>query len=146
MRCLKVVPILFFLLSGISVHAGDSTPPKTEKSTESVTDHEENSVADRSRECYLLLEEDPPEARACFEDLLKDKPGIPSARTGLGIALAREGRLDEAEKALREALVLNPDPVRVHYELGCLYQKMNEHEKAMSEFKTGIAKYQEGRR
>jgi len=52
---------------------------------------------------------------------------------------------DEIE-ALRRALVLNPHPVRVHYELGLLYEKQGDFGKAVAEYKEGLKKYQEGKR
>jgi hypothetical protein len=41
---------------------------------------------------------------------------------------------------------LNPNPVRVHYELALLYEKRGEFARAIAEYKEGLIKYQEGKR
>jgi protein O-mannosyl-transferase len=46
--------------------------------------------------------------RALFEDNVRHSPRAPRAWLNLGVALEAEGRLDEAESALRRALVLQP--------------------------------------
>jgi tetratricopeptide (TPR) repeat protein len=45
-------------------------------------------------------------------------PGFPNARCDLGIALAQQGRLDEAVDQYREALRLRPNYAAAHYNLG----------------------------
>jgi tetratricopeptide (TPR) repeat protein len=66
--------------------------------------------------------------------------------TGVGIILGRRGKLKEAEQTLKAALVQNPNPVRTHYELGLVYEKSGDLEKAIAEYKQGIKKYQQGRK
>ena len=51
----------------------------------------------------------------------------------------------EAEQVLKAALDGNPNPVRTHYELGLVYEKEGAPDKALAEFKEGIAKYRQGR-
>jgi protein O-mannosyl-transferase len=46
--------------------------------------------------------------RALFEDNVRHSPMAPRAWLNLGVALEAEGRLDEAESALRRALALQP--------------------------------------
>ncbi len=53
-------------------------------------------------------------ALASFEEALQMNPNGAAAKTGKGIVLARQEKLLEAEKLLREALVFNPDPTRTH--------------------------------
>jgi len=86
---------------------------------------------------------DLPAALASFEAALELNPRGAAARTGKGIVLARRGELELAEKVLREALVLNPDPTRTHYELGRIYQQQGDYQRAIDEFKQGIEKYRE---
>ncbi len=85
------------------------------------------------------------EAMKQFDEALRLNPRSFDAKTGKGAVLARTGKLKEAEQALKDALVLNPNPVRTHYELGLLYEKLGEPEKAATEFKEGIGKYEQGR-
>jgi protein O-mannosyl-transferase len=50
-----------------------------------------------------------PEARAHFEEAVRLKPDYVEAHNGLGIVLARQGRLEEARAHWERALELNPD-------------------------------------
>ena len=86
------------------------------------------------------------EAMAAFDDVLKLNPRSFEARVGRGIVLGRLGKFAESEQQLRDALVLNPNQVRVHYELGRLYEKHGDFGKAVSEYKEGLKKYQEGKK
>lgn len=86
---------------------------------------------------------DLPAALASFEAALRLNPYGAAAKTGKGIVLARQGKLDQAKQLLREALVLNPDPTRTHYELGRIYQRQGDYQRAIDEFKQGIEKYRE---
>jgi len=96
---------------------------------------------------YLLLNAGAPaEAKTAFDEALKRNEHSHAAMTGEGIVLARAGNLKEAEQVLKAALVRNPDPVRTHYELGLVYEKEGDPEKALAEYKVGIAKYQQGRK
>jgi tetratricopeptide (TPR) repeat protein len=96
---------------------------------------------------YLLLNAGAPaDAKTAFDDALKRNNHSHAALTGEGIILARAGNLKEAEQVLKEALVRNPDPVRTLYELGLVYEKEGDPEKALAEYKEGIAKYQQGRK
>jgi tetratricopeptide (TPR) repeat protein len=80
-----------------------------------------------------------------FDQALKLNPHAHDAKTGRGVVLARRGNLQEAEAVLKDALILNPNPVRAHYELGLVYEKLGDREKAIAEFKEGIWKHEQGR-
>lgn len=96
---------------------------------------------------YLLLKKGAPdEARLYFAEALKISPRSHSALTGEGAALSSKGNLREAEQTLKAALVQNPNPVRTHYELGVVYEKLGDFEKALQEYKEGISKHQQGRK
>ena len=96
---------------------------------------------------YLLLKKGAPdEAQVVFAEALKLNPRSHSAMTGEGIIQAGKGDFKGAEKTLKAALVQNPNPVRTHYELGVVYEKLGEPEKALQEYKEGITKYQQGRK
>ncbi len=95
---------------------------------------------------YMLLKKDrDDEALKCFDRALKLAPGSHAAKTGKGIVLSHKGDLKGAEEMLKDALRLNPDPVRTYYELGVLYMKLNQPEKAVQEFREGIRKFEQGR-
>jgi len=80
-----------------------------------------------------------------FDHALKLNPRSYDAKTGKGVVLARKGNLQEAEETLKDALLLNPSPVRTHYELGLVYEELGDTEKAVAEFKEGIRKHEQGR-
>jgi len=86
------------------------------------------------------------EAGKVFDNALSINERFHDALTGKGIVLARMGRDREAEEMLQRALILNPNPVRTHYELGLLYEKKGDFAKAATEFKKGIEKYKQGRK
>lgn len=93
----------------------------------------------------LLAANLPEEAMRQFDHALQVNPRAYDAKTGRGAVLARTGKLPEAEQELRGALHLNPNPVRTHYELGLVYQKMGAYDKAVAQFKEGIKKHEQGR-
>lgn len=96
---------------------------------------------------YLLLKKGvPDEAQLSFAEALKLSPRSHAALTGEGIVLSRKGNLKEAEQTLKAALAQNPDPVRTHYELGVVYEKLGDPEKALREYKEGINKHEQGRK
>ena len=57
-----------------------------------------------------------------------------------GIVLFEEGKLDEAEAILTEALVLNPDPVRALYYLGQVYEKVGKKDQALEQYRKALAR------
>ncbi|KAB0669540.1 tetratricopeptide repeat protein [Oryzomonas sagensis] len=96
---------------------------------------------------YLLLDADAPaEAKTAFDEALKRNQHSHAAMTGEGILLARAGNLREAEQVLKTALLRNPNPVRTHYELGRVYEASGDLDKALAEYKEGIAKFRQGRK
>jgi len=80
------------------------------------------------------------------DEALKRRQRVPDGRTEEGTALARAGNLAGAEQALKAALVGNPNPVTTHHELGLVYEKSGDLEKALAEYKEAIAKYRQGRK
>jgi tetratricopeptide (TPR) repeat protein len=86
------------------------------------------------------------EAEETFDKALSLNGRYHDAMTGKGIVLARMGRDKEAEEMLQKALVLNPNPIRTYYELGLLYEKQGDFNKAVSEYKKGIEKYKQEER
>jgi Flp pilus assembly protein TadD len=92
----------------------------------------------------LLKKGDNGKALLSFEEALKLNPRSVEAKVGKGIALGRQGEYGKAEQTLREALPLNPNPARVHYELGVLCERRGDFAGAVSEYKEGLKRYQEG--
>ncbi|MHC4565725.1 MAG: tetratricopeptide repeat protein, partial [Planctomycetota bacterium] len=52
----------------------------------------------------------------------------------LGWANRQMGNLEEAEKFLQEGIGQDPTSPRLHFELGRIYQKRNDSEKAMQAY------------
>lgn len=55
-----------------------------------------------------------------------------------GLALEREGKFADAIKAFEEALVLEPDNVRIHYDIGRARYELNQHADAVDHFQLGL--------
>jgi tetratricopeptide (TPR) repeat protein len=85
-------------------------------------------------------------AISSFDQVLQINPHSADAKTGKGAALGRKGELATAEAMLKDALAHNPNPVRAHYELGLVYDRLGTPDKALAEFKAAIEKYRQGRR
>lgn len=64
--------------------------------------------------------------------------GHPSAKLTLGLVKLKRGQLDDAERLLKEALAMNPDPVRAHYYLGELYERRGEYKLAMEHYRDAL--------
>lgn len=106
-----------------------------------------SSVQEQVSLGFLLLKKGAlAEAQKVFDDALALNNNYHDALTGKGIVLARMGKDQEAEELLQKALVLNPNPVRTHYELGFLYEKRGDYTSAVAEYKKGIEKHQQGRK
>jgi Ca-activated chloride channel homolog len=60
----------------------------------------------------------------------------PLMREGLG--LERKGRFEEALRKYQEALVLEPDDVRIHYDQGRALYRLNRHPEAIAELQLGL--------
>jgi Tfp pilus assembly protein PilF len=65
---------------------------------------------------------------------------------GTALALVRQGKPDEAEQLLLQALALTPDPAQVYYQLGRIYDQRGDNLKAIAAFKEGIKIHEQGRR
>jgi len=81
-----------------------------------------------------------------FEWVLERFPASPGARLGLGIITARAGNLDKGIRMLKEAIQINPDPVKGYYELGLAYEKKGDLKQAMNAYKWAVRKLLQGRR
>jgi tetratricopeptide (TPR) repeat protein len=80
------------------------------------------------------------EADRSIAEVLAAQPDHRRAKQLKGISLYRHGKLDEAEKILLEALSLNPEPVRVHYFLGRIYEAKGDTAKALEHYREALQK------
>jgi len=78
------------------------------------------------------------EAGTLVESVLATHPEHRRAKQVKGIILFRRDRIDEAESVLREALVLNPDPGRIHYYLGQIYERQGQTAKALEQYRLAL--------
>jgi tetratricopeptide (TPR) repeat protein len=132
---------LLSLLAGLSWSAEDAPAPTASRKTPAV--EWKSNVEEGYRQ---LAAGDNAAALRSFEAALRLNPRAAAAKTGKGAVLSRQGKLVEAERLLKDALMLNPDPGRTHYELGLIYQKREDYQQAVAEFKQGIEKYRENHR
>jgi tetratricopeptide (TPR) repeat protein len=65
---------------------------------------------------------------------------------GRALVLVQQGKPDEAEQLLLQALALTPDPAEVYYQLGRIYDQRGDNVKAIAAFKEGIKIHEQGRR
>jgi type IV pilus assembly protein PilF len=80
------------------------------------------------------------EALQEFDQALKMNERFPEASLGRGLVMEFAfGRMDEAEKAYRRALLLRPDYPEAHNNLGQLLAKTGRPQEALAEFDLAIA-------
>lgn len=81
------------------------------------------------------------EADTLVGEVLQAQPENRRAKQIKGIALYRRGRLADAEPVLLEALNLNPEPQRVHYYLGRIYEQQNQPAKALEHYREALRRF-----
>jgi tetratricopeptide (TPR) repeat protein len=70
-------------------------------------------------------------AKAAYREAIRLSPEFAKALNNLGIILASEGDLGEAEEALRRAVAADPRYARAHLNLANLYLKRNSPDQAL---------------
>ncbi|MHC4419174.1 MAG: TlpA disulfide reductase family protein [Planctomycetota bacterium] len=85
------------------------------------------------------------EAGEIVDDVLTANPRHRRGKLMNGVVLYRADKLDEAEAALREALVLNPDPAQTHYYLGLVYEKKGDTARALEHYRQSLVRLMEDR-
>jgi tetratricopeptide (TPR) repeat protein len=160
--CLLLVSVISFAAAdqetAIQTPATEANQAPTEKSAQNPLEVEieqarqrikdnPTSLKDQVALGYLFLKQNSlTEAEKVFDDILAVNSSYHEALTGKGIVLARTGKDKEAEEILQKALILNPNPVRTHYELGLLYEKRGDFAQANAEYNKGIEKFKQGRK
>lgn len=74
------------------------------------------------------------QATVTFRDVLRRDPQYGAAWEALGRVLLNEKQYPEAQQALEKAVVLNPDSVKAHYQLGILLGRTGRPSDASKEF------------
>ncbi len=73
--------------------------------------------------------------------VLDAEPEHRRAKQIKGIVLYRRDRLTEAESVLNEALVLNPDPARIHYYLGRICERQGQPGRAIEHYREALRRF-----
>ncbi|MCC6678513.1 MAG: tetratricopeptide repeat protein [Phycisphaerales bacterium] len=81
------------------------------------------------------------EADKLVSTVLEAQPENRRAKQIKGIALYRRGRLADAEPVLLEALNLNPEPQRIHYYLGRIYEQQGQTAKALEHYREALRRF-----
>ncbi len=63
---------------------------------------------------------------------------VPSYWLNLGVALLEKGELDEAERALRRNLALNPESQSAYFHLGQLYHRRNDESASRRAYRKSV--------
>ena len=84
------------------------------------------------------------EAEAKLTALLSRYPDVRGAKLVQGLIHMKRGQYERAKRLLNEALLMNPDPVRVHYYLGQLYEQQGEHKQAMDHYRQALDRLMTG--
>jgi tetratricopeptide (TPR) repeat protein len=84
---------------------------------------------------YLERLSKPDEALATAQQAVKHAPGNRDSHYILGLALQQKGRFDEAERAMRQALAVDPNYSDVYLALGDLYaERLKDPNKAVEAY------------
>ena len=77
-------------------------------------------------------------AVAARREAIRLQPDDADAHSNLGLALAAQGKLDEAIAEYREAIRLQPDSAEAHYNLGIALAHQGKLDEAVAEYRTAI--------
>jgi len=69
---------------------------------------------------------------------IKAQPENPDYHVGMGMLLLRQGRMDKAEQAFREALLLNSNLGAAHFGLGRVMQGTGRPQEAIGKLRTAL--------
>ena len=80
-------------------------------------------------------------ADAMIAKVLAAQPDHRRAKQIKGASLFQRGRLDDAQKVLEEALLLNPSPELSHYYLGQILEKKGDKDKALEHYREALKRF-----
>jgi tetratricopeptide (TPR) repeat protein len=83
------------------------------------------------------------EAEAHYREALRLSPNLPEAHNGLGLLLARTGRLDEAMEHYRLAIAAKPHGAEAHANLGNALRTLGRYAEAADEYRAAIRRHPE---
>jgi tetratricopeptide (TPR) repeat protein len=92
-----------------------------------------------TRGTIALARNDTPGAIAAFDAALARNPQFCEAATNLGLALAKAGRLEDAQAAHRRAVAINPKYAIAYYNLGQVLHRAGRTADAIAEYRAAIA-------
>lgn len=80
------------------------------------------------------------DATVLVEEVMAAEPHQRRGKLFTGVLLYYRGRMDEADRALQEALLLNPDPVWTHYYLGLVKERQGDEAAAIQHLKEALGR------
>ncbi len=78
------------------------------------------------------------DAKKKYLQVLRRTPNFVLALNNLGVIYLGEGSYPEARRSFEKAIKLNPDYVDPHYNLACLYARLNDLSASLDHLKTAI--------
>jgi len=78
-------------------------------------------------------------ALAMWQSVLDVRPQSDRAHFGVGVALYREGRVDEAISQFEQAIALTPKYADAHFNLGVAYAAKDDWEAALTYYRSAVA-------
>jgi tetratricopeptide (TPR) repeat protein len=97
--------------------------------------------ADYEAAVHLLKEGSFEDGISLLFEILEQAPDFTEAHIDLGIAYARTGDLDGAQRSFLRALELNPEHPAAHNELGVVLRRKGEYAEARASYEAALAQF-----
>jgi tetratricopeptide (TPR) repeat protein len=85
------------------------------------------------------------ESEACCREALRVKPGHVYALNGLGLSLARQGKLDAGIEMLEKAMAADPSWPEPYWDMAVVLIEAEQRERAVQVLEMGISRIPESR-